>query len=256
MSKKSKTISARKRVADLDAVLRQIVHAEEGAAAGLAELHDRADELTGSEDRGPDDRLEDLVDLALGELARVGDRVLLPVLHDHAVDHVGRGGDELEVELALQALTDHVEVQQAEEADAEAEAEGRGGLRLVDQGRVVELELVQRLAQVGVVRAVQRIETREDHRLGVLVPAEGLGGALVLAGDRVTDLGLTDVLHAGDDVAHLADADAVGGVISGDETPISRSSWVAPVDIILMRSRLLSCPSMTRTYVTTPRYES
>jgi hypothetical protein len=40
-------------------------------------------------------------------------------------------------------------VQQAEEAAAEAEAERAGGLRLVDQRGVVELQLLERVAQVG-----------------------------------------------------------------------------------------------------------
>ena len=165
----------------------------------------------GRQDRGAHDRLVHLGDLALGELARVGDDVLGAVLHDHPVDHVRRGGDQVEAELALQPLADHVQVQQAEEADAEAEAERGRGLRLVDQRGVVELELVEGLAQLRVVRAVQRIQAGEDHRLGVLVAAERLGRALVQGGDGVTDLGLADVLHAGDQVADLADAEAVGG---------------------------------------------
>ncbi len=37
------------------------------------------------------------------------------------------------------------------------------------------------------------------------------------------------------------------GVGSGEMTPISRSSCVAPVDIIWMRSRGASLPSLTRT---------
>ncbi len=213
----------REGVADLDPVLGEVVHAEEGAAALLTQLHDRADELGGREHGGPDDRLEHVRDLALGELARVGDGDFLAVLHDHPVDHVRRGGDQVEAELALQTLTDHVQVEQAEEADAEAEAERRRGLRLVDERGVVELQLVQGLAQVRVVRAVERIEAREDHRPRVLVAAEGLGGAVVQAGDGVTDLGLTDVLHAGDDVAHLADADAVGrGHLRGGDTDLQQ----------------------------------
>jgi len=37
------------------------------------------------------------------------------------------------------------------------------------------------------------------------------------------------------------------GIGSGEITPISSSSWVAPVDIIMIRSRGLRCPSLTRT---------
>ena len=88
-----------------------------------------------------------------------------------AVDHVRRGGDEVEAELALQPLPDDLQVQQAEEADPVAEAERAGGLRLVDQRGVVEPQLVQRVAQQRVVRAVHRIEAGVDHRLRVAVAA-------------------------------------------------------------------------------------
>ena len=148
-----------------------------------------------------------LGDLAVvGVLARVGDDVLGAVLHDDAVDDVGRGGDQVEVELALEPLADDLHVQQAEEAAAEAEAEGAGRLRLVHQGRVVELQLVERVAQRRVVVAVDRVEAGVDHRVGVPVAAERLGGAVVLAGHRVADAGLPDLLDAGDQVADLADA--------------------------------------------------
>ena len=87
------------------------------------------------------------------------------------VDHVRRGRDEVEAELALEPLADDLEVQQAEEAAAEAEAERGRRLRLVDQRGVVELQLVERLAQRRVVAAVDRVEAGEDHRLRVLVAA-------------------------------------------------------------------------------------
>ena len=142
-------LGERQRVAHLDPVLGEVVHAEQGAALGLAELHDRADVVARREDRGPHHGLADLGDLAVGELARVGHDDLGAVLHHHLVDHVGRGRDQVEVELALEPLADDLHVQQAEEAAAEAEAERPGGLRLVGQRGVVELELVERVAQVG-----------------------------------------------------------------------------------------------------------
>ena len=47
------------------------------------------------------------------------------------VDDRGRGGDEIEVELAGQPLLDDLEVQEPEEAAAEAEAERGAGFHLV-----------------------------------------------------------------------------------------------------------------------------
>ena len=85
------------------------------------------------------------------------------------VDDVRRGRDQVEVELALEPLADDLQVQQAEEPAAEAEAERRRGLRLVDQRGVVELQLVERVAQVRVVVAVDRVQPGEHHRLRVAV---------------------------------------------------------------------------------------
>ena len=97
-----------------------------------------------------------------------------------------------------------------EEAHPEAEAEGCGGLRFVDQRGVVEHEFLQRIPEHRIVRAVHRVEAGEHHRLGVLVAAQRLGGRLGQRGDGVPHLGLADVLHAGDQVAHLAHAQALG----------------------------------------------
>ena len=133
---------------------------------------------------------------------------LLAVLHRHVVDDVRRRRDEVEAELALEPLADDLEVQQPEEAAAEAEPERRARLRLVDQRGVVQLELVERLAQRRVLRTVERVQAREHHRLGIAVAAQGLGRRLAGVGDRVADLRLAHVLHARDQVADLADAEA------------------------------------------------
>src|SRR5436190_986081 len=73
-------------------------------------------------------------------LAAVGQR-------DLVLDVRGRG-QQLEVVLALEPLADDVHVQQAEEAAAEAEAEGLTRLRLPGEGRVVQRQLLERVAQV------------------------------------------------------------------------------------------------------------
>ncbi|KPC74051.1 hypothetical protein ADL26_11750, partial [Thermoactinomyces vulgaris] len=125
-------------------------------------LHDLPDVLLRGQDGGLGDRLGDRVDLALGELGGVGDLDFLAVLLDDLVDHVGRGRDQVEVELALEALLDDLQVEQAEEADAEAEAERGGRLGLVLERGVVELQLVEGFAEVAVVGAVDRVEPGVD----------------------------------------------------------------------------------------------
>ena len=66
----------------------------------------------------------------------------------------GRRGDKVKVKLALKTLGDDLHVEQAQKAAAEAEAQRGTRLRLKGQARVVELQFLQRVLQVGIVRAV------------------------------------------------------------------------------------------------------
>ena len=59
-----------------------------------------------------------------GKSAGLSRRVMAPVAGLDLVLDLGGGDDELDAELALQALADDVHVQDAQEAGAEAEAEG------------------------------------------------------------------------------------------------------------------------------------
>ena len=87
----------------------------------------------------------------------------------HVVLDGRRRGDEVEVELALEALLDDLHVEQAEEPAAEPEAERHGALRLVREARVVEVELLERLAHQRIVLAAHRVDAGEDEALGLLV---------------------------------------------------------------------------------------
>ena len=95
-----------------------------------------------------------------------------PSVRRHAVLDRRRGGDERQPELALQALPDDVHVEQAEEAAPEPEAERARRLGHVRDRRVVELQLLQALAEVLEVVAVDRVQAAEHHRLRVEVALE------------------------------------------------------------------------------------
>ena len=98
-------------------------------------LRDSADVLFGGKDGGGDDGLFDLVDeRGIGPARRVVDLDDLAVGERDEVAHAGRGDDEIEIVLALQALLNDLHVQQAEEAAAEAEAECGGAFGLEEEG--------------------------------------------------------------------------------------------------------------------------
>ena len=127
----------------------------------------------------------------------------------HAVRDVGCGHEQVEVELTLEPLSNDLHVQQPEEAAAEAEAERLRGLGLVEEGGVAQLQLLERVAQLGIGVGVGREEAREDHRLDVLVAGERRGCASPLRRQRVADAQLGDVLQPGDHVADFAGAQFV-----------------------------------------------
>src|SRR5262249_53575069 len=81
--------------------------------------------------------------------------------------------------------------------------------------RVVQLQLVKGVAQIRVVRAVNRIQPRVDHRLGFAVARQRFGGAVAYRRHGVADLRLADVLDPGDQVAHLPHAQACTGLRLG-----------------------------------------
>ena len=120
---------------------------------------------------------------------RVLDLDLRPVAHQHLVDDRRRGGDQIHVVLALQALLHDLQVQQAEEAAAEAEAQRLRGLRLVAQRRIVQVQLLQSVAQRVVLVGLDRVQPGEHLRLDLLEAGQRLLGRPVGQRDRVADLG-------------------------------------------------------------------
>ena len=154
-------LGERHQVVQLDPLRRQVLELVELAAALLAQLHQRPRVVGRRDDRHLEERLLDEVDaLRVGQLGRVVDLDDLAVGAVHAVLDARRGGDQGEPELALEALLDDLHVQQPEEAAAESEPEGAGRLRGVADRGVVELELLQRVAQVLEVVAVDREQSR------------------------------------------------------------------------------------------------
>ena len=101
-------------------------------------------------------------------------------------------------------------MQQAEEAAAEAEAEGNGIFLCIGHGGIVELQLLQRVAQVAVFAAVGRIDAGVDHGLHGLVAGQRLAAGVLHAGDGVADAGVRHGLDGGREIADLARAESIG----------------------------------------------
>ena len=134
-----------------------------GTAADVGQLHllaaplgtqlqDAAQVFVRHHDGGLDPRLFDSRHLhRIGHVDRVVQLLDRAVGEVNAVDDAGRRGDQLEVELALQALLHDLQVQKAQEAATVTEAERRRGLGLVVEAGVVEVQPLEGLAQVFVI---------------------------------------------------------------------------------------------------------
>ena len=72
------------------------------------------------------------------------------------VDHGGRRRDQRQIVLALEPLLDDVHVEQTEEPAADAEAERAADFGFEGERRIVERELLQRLAELLVVFRLRR----------------------------------------------------------------------------------------------------
>ena len=100
---------------------------------------------------------------------------IVPSVSCEPVLDVRRARDERQVVFAFEALAHDLHVQQAEEAAPEPEAERARRLGFVRERRVVEPQPFERLAQVGVLVALDGIQTAEHHRLRLAVAGERLG---------------------------------------------------------------------------------
>jgi hypothetical protein len=115
------------------------------------------------------------------------------------VDDRGRGGDEVDIVFAFQPVADDLEVQEPEKPAAEAEAEGGGGLHLEGEARVVQRELLDRVAQVLEIVGVDGEEAAEDDRHRGLEARQrrfgGLRSWVIVSPTRVSRTCLIDAVR-------------------------------------------------------------
>ena len=103
-------------------------------------------------------------------------------------------------------------MQKAQEAAAETKAKGKGALRLIGEGGVVELELFQCGAELLKLGGIYGVEACKDHGLYLLETGYSLLAGLLHVGDGVSHLHLNRGLDAGDDVSHVSGLDFTCGV--------------------------------------------
>src|SRR5713101_3084674 len=204
-------LAQRNLILEHDTVARPVLQLLEHAAPILTELHHRTDVSGRNDDRKLHERLGYGLDRGGGgKQSRVVDFDRVASLQLHAVLDGGCRRDELQLELALQAFLDDLEVEQTEESAAKPESQRGRVLRLVRKRAVVELQLLERLLQVGELVRVGGKQAREHHRLDLSIAGERAGGSAFRAGDRVSDTGVDHVLDRGGDVTDLTRGQFLG----------------------------------------------
>ena len=121
----------------------------------------------------------------------------------------GTRGDQVQIELALQTLLDDLHVQQAQEAHAEAKAQRHRRLGLPHQRRIVDVQLIERVAQVLVVLVVDGEQARVDHGLGLAVARQRLGAGVRSPRKGIAHAHGLGVLQTRDHIADLADGQSI-----------------------------------------------
>ena len=102
-----------------------------------------------------------LVDaLRLGPARRIVDLDLAAIRQRDVVAHARRGGNQVQLVLALQPLLDDLHVQQTQEPAAKAEPQRHRALRLKEERRIVQPQLFQSIAQQGVLVRIHGVEAR------------------------------------------------------------------------------------------------
>src|ERR1700730_4934211 len=92
----------------------------------------------------------------------------------HFVNDAGGGANHLHVIFTSQPLKHNFQVQQPQEPAPEAKAERLAGLLFDVQGRIIQLQLDEGIAQRLKLGTIDWIDAGEDHRLDLTEPGPWL----------------------------------------------------------------------------------
>src|SRR6185369_16271452 len=153
----------------------------------------------------PDDRLFYLFDPpGIGQLRRAVDLGRLARGRGYAITNRRSRGDQLEIEFPFETLLNDLHVQKTKKSAAESKPQRRGSFGLVEKGRVIQTQLVQRVSQFFIAIGFDRVETGEDHWLDSLETRERGERLPCSFGYRVSDFNIADRLDLSGEEPDLA----------------------------------------------------
>ncbi len=133
------------------------------------------------------------------------------------VDDGRCGGDDVDIELALDALADDVEMQEAKKSATKSETQSGGSFHFEGKACVVEAELAHGLAQILKTRCIDGEEAGEDHRLGGLEAGKRLCRLVAIVGHGVAHSRVSHLLDRGGEEADLPRAERRYHLLLGAE---------------------------------------
>ena len=93
-------------------------------------------------------------------------------------------------------------MKQSQEAAPETEAQSDGGLRLILQRCIIQLQLLQRIPKLRILGSVRRIDTAEHHGSCLLVARKCLSAGPLCIGDGITHGGFLYIFQTGSDITY------------------------------------------------------
>ena len=133
----------------------------------------------------------------------------------HLVDNSRRSGHKIQIILAFQTLLYDFQMKKPEKTAPESKPEGHGGLRLVVQRSVIELQLFQGIPQIRIFGAVCRIDTAVHHGIHLFVSGKRLRTGASYLCHRIAHRSVLHILDGGRDIAHGSG----GKLVAGSELP-------------------------------------
>ncbi len=100
-------------------------------------------------------------------------------------------------------------MQKPQESATKTKTQGLGCFRLELQCSIVQLQAIQRLAQIGIIVCIGGKQTGKDPGLQVFEPGQRLHRAVFGQGNRVTDRSAVHILDAGNKKSHFTGGNPV-----------------------------------------------
>ena len=102
-------------------------------------------------------------------------------------------------------------MEKAQEAASEAKAQCRTGFGFESERRVIELKALKRVSQIREIRSIDRVDARENHGPWITVTGQRFLGAANCGSHGVTNTGLANIFHTGDEVANFTCTNSLRG---------------------------------------------